>query len=53
MSKTQPEYEHLTSGQMSALRRSYATGKTVRQLAIKYGIAEATVRRVISRATTR
>lgn len=45
-SKVHPEYGHLSSGQMREIRSSE---KPIRALAIKYGVSEATIRKVINR----
>lgn len=45
-SKSHPEVGYLNSGQMREIRKS---DKPVRALAIKYGVSEATIRKVLER----
>lgn len=43
-SKSHPQFEHLTTNQLRNIEREFEGGKTHRQLAIKYGVKEHTIR---------
>jgi DNA-binding XRE family transcriptional regulator len=48
--KAHTQLEHLSTNQLRKIRRELEGGKTQRQLAIKYGVKEQTIRLAAARA---
>lgn len=48
LAKSNPEYEFLHSGQMCDIRRLYAGGHSIKELANKYGVSRKTISNVLA-----